>query len=69
MERIFCLQSTLKAKNTFLIPISFVQGMPLAVMREGQAMQLRLGYCYVILADFHLTSGIDCLLVAHHFRI
>jgi hypothetical protein len=69
MERISCLQSILIAKNTFLIPISFVQGMPLAVMPEGQAMQLRLGYCYATLADFHLTSGIDCLLVAHRFRI
>lgn len=43
--------------------------MPLVVMGEGQAMQLRLGYCYFILADFHLTPGIDCLLVGNDLRI
>lgn len=69
MKRISCLQSISVAKNTFLIPISFLHGMPLAVMREGQAMQLRLGYCYVILDDFHLTPGIDCLLVGNNLRV
>lgn len=63
MKRISSTQAIVTDDMVFLMPISIVRGLPLAVIRKNQLVHLQLGYYYAMLSDFHLTSEFDCLLV------